>query len=163
MQALEKEQMILTWIADIIIESYLMDSALGRTLKLIERDGVEKHESAIDATRLYINDAMARVEAAAKNALAATVDLCDSHTAGGQGRGGGRLYFLIDEGRFVRCDRVNQTLCFLSRNNGRNTNSAGISASPPYRGGAFGGGSVRVREPRPEPMRRGVDQWKSGG
>ncbi len=42
-----------------------MDSALGRTLKLIERDGVEKHEAAIDATRLYVNDAMARVEAAA--------------------------------------------------------------------------------------------------
>jgi acyl-CoA dehydrogenase-like protein len=74
MQALEKEQMILTWIADIIIESYMMDSALGRTLKLIERDGAEKHEAAIDATRLYINDAMARVEAAAKNALAATVE-----------------------------------------------------------------------------------------
>jgi hypothetical protein len=74
MQALEKEQMILTWIADIIIESFLMDSALGRALKLIERDGVERHEAAIDATRLYINDAMARVEAAAKNALAATVE-----------------------------------------------------------------------------------------
>jgi hypothetical protein len=74
MRALEKEQMILTWIADIIIESYLMDSSLGRTLKLIERDCAEKHEAAIDATRLYINDAMARVEAAAKNALAATVE-----------------------------------------------------------------------------------------
>ncbi len=74
MQALEKEQMILTWIADIIIESYMMDSVLGRTLKLIERDGAEKHEAAIDATRLYINDAMARVETAAKNALAATVE-----------------------------------------------------------------------------------------
>jgi alkylation response protein AidB-like acyl-CoA dehydrogenase len=74
MQAIEKEQMILTWIADIIIESYLMDSALGRTLKLIERDGADRHEAAIDATRLYINDAMARVEAAAKNALAATVE-----------------------------------------------------------------------------------------
>jgi hypothetical protein len=46
-----------------------MRSALGRTLKLIERDGVEKHEAAIDATRLYVNDAMARVEAAAKNAV----------------------------------------------------------------------------------------------
>src|SRR5499426_3083932 len=74
MQALEKEQMILTWIADIIIESYLMDSALGRTLKLIERDGAEKHEAAIDATSLYINDAMSRIETDAMNALAATVE-----------------------------------------------------------------------------------------
>jgi hypothetical protein len=53
--------------------------------------------------------------------------------------------------------------CFLIRNNGGNKNAAGKSASPPYRGGAFGGGSVRAREPRPEPMRRGVDQWKPGG
>ncbi|MBO0862820.1 MAG: acyl-CoA dehydrogenase family protein [Chloracidobacterium sp.] len=74
MQALEKEQMILTWIADIVIESYLMDSALGRTLKIIEREGAERHEAAIDATRLYVNDAMARVETASKNAVAATVE-----------------------------------------------------------------------------------------
>jgi Acyl-CoA dehydrogenase, C-terminal domain len=51
-----------------------MRSAMGRTLKLIERDGVERHEAATRATRLYVNDAMARVEAAAKNALAATVE-----------------------------------------------------------------------------------------
>ncbi|MCI0525788.1 MAG: acyl-CoA dehydrogenase family protein [Acidobacteria bacterium] len=74
MMGLEKQQMILTWAADIIIESYLMDSALGRTLKKIARDGAEKHEAAIDATRLYINDAMGRIESAAKNALAATVE-----------------------------------------------------------------------------------------
>jgi hypothetical protein len=37
-------------------------------------DGADRYEAAIDATRLYINDAMARVEAAAKNALAATVE-----------------------------------------------------------------------------------------
>jgi hypothetical protein len=74
MMELEKQQMILTWAADIIIESYLMDSALGRTLKKIARDGAEKHEAAIDATRLYINDAMGRIESAAKNALAATVE-----------------------------------------------------------------------------------------
>ncbi len=74
MMGLEKQQMILTWAADIIIESYLMDSALGRTLKKIARDGAEKHEAAMDATRLYINDAMSRIESAAKNALAATVE-----------------------------------------------------------------------------------------
>jgi hypothetical protein len=51
-----------------------MRSALGHTLKLIERGGVEKHEAAVDATQLYVNDAMARVETAAKNALAATVE-----------------------------------------------------------------------------------------
>jgi alkylation response protein AidB-like acyl-CoA dehydrogenase len=74
MAALEKQQMILCWAADIIIETYQMDSALGRTLKMIERDGADKHALAIDATQLYIYDAMGRIELAAKNALAATVE-----------------------------------------------------------------------------------------
>lgn len=74
MAALDKQQMILCWAADIIIEAYLMDSALGRTAKLIARDGAEKHEFAIDASRLYIHDAMLRIETAAKNALAATAE-----------------------------------------------------------------------------------------
>ena len=74
MTALDKQQMILCWSADIIIEAFLMDSALGRTAKLIARDGVDKHGSAIDATRLYIHDAMLRIETSAKNALSATVE-----------------------------------------------------------------------------------------
>jgi alkylation response protein AidB-like acyl-CoA dehydrogenase len=74
MLALEKQQMILCWAADIIIESFLMDSALGRTAKLVAGGGEAKHQAAIDATRLYLHDAMARVETAAKNALAATVE-----------------------------------------------------------------------------------------
>jgi alkylation response protein AidB-like acyl-CoA dehydrogenase len=74
MAALEKQQMILCWAADIIIESYLMDSALGRTLKMVARDGEERHQAAIDASRLYLHDAMGRIELAAKNALAATVE-----------------------------------------------------------------------------------------
>lgn len=74
MAALDKQQMILCWAADIIIESYMMDSALGRTAKLVARDGEEKHEYAVLATRLYIHDAMSRIETAAKNALASTVE-----------------------------------------------------------------------------------------
>jgi alkylation response protein AidB-like acyl-CoA dehydrogenase len=74
MGALDKQQMILCWAADIIIEAFLMDSAFGRTAKLIARDGAQKHEFAIEATRLYVYDAMSRIETAAKNALAATVE-----------------------------------------------------------------------------------------
>jgi alkylation response protein AidB-like acyl-CoA dehydrogenase len=74
MAALDKQQMILCWAADIIIEAFLMDSALGRTAKLVARDGAQKHQFAIDATRLYIHDAMLRIETAAKNALAATAE-----------------------------------------------------------------------------------------
>ncbi len=80
MTKLDREQMILSWSADIIIESFLMDSALGRTLKLIGRDGIEKHQVAVDATRLYIHDAMSRIETAARNAIAATVDGDDLRT-----------------------------------------------------------------------------------
>ena len=80
MTKLDREQMILSWSADIIIESFLMDSALGRTLKLIGRDGIEKHQAAVDATRLYIHDAMSRIETAARNAIAATVDGDDLRT-----------------------------------------------------------------------------------
>ena len=74
MAALEKQQMILCWAADIIIEAYLMDSAIGRTAKLIARDGEAKHQSALDATRLYVNDAVGRIDLAAKNALAAIAE-----------------------------------------------------------------------------------------
>lgn len=74
MTALDKQQMILCWAADIIIEAFLMDSAYGRTAKLIARNGVAKHEYEIEATRLYIHDAMGRIETSAKNALAATVE-----------------------------------------------------------------------------------------
>jgi hypothetical protein len=74
MTALDKQQMVLCWAADIIIEAYLMDSALGRTAKMVARDGVEKRQFAVDATRLYIHDAMSRIETAAKNALASTVE-----------------------------------------------------------------------------------------
>ncbi|MEP7271125.1 MAG: acyl-CoA dehydrogenase family protein [Acidobacteriota bacterium] len=74
MGALDKQQMILCWAADIIIEAFLMDSAFGRTAKLVARNGAEKHEFAIEATRLYCHDAMSRIETSAKNALSATVD-----------------------------------------------------------------------------------------
>ncbi len=74
MTALDKQQMVLCWTADIIIEAFMMDSAFGRTAKLIARDGESKHALAIDATRLYIHDAMGRIETAAKNALASTVE-----------------------------------------------------------------------------------------
>jgi alkylation response protein AidB-like acyl-CoA dehydrogenase len=74
MAGLERQQMILMWAADIIIESFLIDSAIGRTAKMIARDGAERHQYAIDATRLYVHDAMGRIETAARSALASTVE-----------------------------------------------------------------------------------------
>ncbi len=74
MAGLSEQQMVLCWAADIIIEAYLMDSAIARTAKMIARDGEEKHQAAIDATRLYTNDALGRIDIAAKNALAAIAE-----------------------------------------------------------------------------------------
>ncbi|HMV49973.1 MAG TPA: acyl-CoA dehydrogenase family protein [Blastocatellia bacterium] len=72
--ALTEQQMILSWAADVIIEAFQIDSAIGRTIKLIDRDGADKHSYAIDATRLYTHDAILRIEVAAKNALAAIAE-----------------------------------------------------------------------------------------
>ncbi len=69
--ALAEQQMILSWTADVIIDAFQIDSAVGRTAKLVAVDGAEKHSAAIDATRLYTHDAINRIEVAAKNALAA--------------------------------------------------------------------------------------------
>ncbi len=71
---LTEQQMILCWTADVIIEAFQIDSAIGRTAKLISRDGEEKHQAVIEATRLYAHDAIARIEIAARNALAAIAE-----------------------------------------------------------------------------------------
>jgi acyl-CoA dehydrogenase-like protein len=71
---LTEQQMVLCWTADVIIEAFLADSIIGRTAKLISRHGEAKHQSAIDATRLYTHDAINRIEVAAKNALAAIAE-----------------------------------------------------------------------------------------
>src|SRR5262245_17088008 len=70
-EAITEQQMVLSWTADVIIETLLIDSAIGRTAKQIARDGADKHSHAIDATKLYTHDAINRIEMSAKNALAA--------------------------------------------------------------------------------------------
>jgi len=73
-EALQEQQMVLSWTSDVIIDAYLMDSVIGRAAKLIARDGEEKHRAAIDAARLYSHDAIQRIDTAARNALAAITD-----------------------------------------------------------------------------------------
>ncbi|MFN0087087.1 MAG: acyl-CoA dehydrogenase family protein [Blastocatellia bacterium] len=70
-EGLAEQQMVLSWAADVVIEAFHIDSAIGRTAKQIARDGAAKHAFAIDATRLYAHDAVHRIEIAARNALAA--------------------------------------------------------------------------------------------
>ena len=71
---LAEQQMVLGWTADVIIETFLMDSTIGRTSKLIARDGEARHQTAIEATRLFTHDAVNRIEIGGRNALAAIAE-----------------------------------------------------------------------------------------
>jgi alkylation response protein AidB-like acyl-CoA dehydrogenase len=68
---LEQQQEILMHIADMIIDAYIMESALLRARKL-NRSGRET--IAADAAAVLLRDATARVEISARNVLAAVPD-----------------------------------------------------------------------------------------
>jgi alkylation response protein AidB-like acyl-CoA dehydrogenase len=71
MMGLADQQEILIGIADIIIDTYAMESAILRTQKLAAAQNEEAAARYIDMTRVFCNDAVERVEANAKNMLAA--------------------------------------------------------------------------------------------
>jgi hypothetical protein len=68
---LADQQEILMGIADIIMDTYAMESAILRTQKLAAAEGEEAAARYIDITRVFCNDAVERIEARAKNTLAA--------------------------------------------------------------------------------------------
>jgi alkylation response protein AidB-like acyl-CoA dehydrogenase len=74
MAKLQDQQEILLVVADIIIETYAMESALLRCLKLVEAQGEDNCQHALEMTRIYLNDAMARIEQFAKKALPSILD-----------------------------------------------------------------------------------------
>ncbi|GIW23212.1 MAG: acyl-CoA dehydrogenase [Candidatus Sericytochromatia bacterium] len=71
MMKVNDEQEIMASIADAIMEVYAMESALLRTLKIVEKRGEEKSQLHIDATKVFINDSIKKVENYCKNVLAA--------------------------------------------------------------------------------------------
>src|ERR671938_44201 len=71
MMTLADQQEILMGVADIIIDTYAMESAILRTQKLAAAQGEEAAAGYIDITRVFANDAVERIEATAKNTLAA--------------------------------------------------------------------------------------------
>jgi alkylation response protein AidB-like acyl-CoA dehydrogenase len=71
MMKLADQQEILMGIADIILDTYAMESAILRTQKLAASEGEEAAARYIDITRVFCNDAVERIEARAKNTLAA--------------------------------------------------------------------------------------------
>ena len=70
---LESQQEVLSCAADILIETYAGESALSRARQ--SRASAAPHAGLHEAaTRVYVHDAAARVEASAKTALAAMAD-----------------------------------------------------------------------------------------
>jgi len=67
---LTDEQEVLSYIADIVIETYAAESAVLRAKAAAEASGREAGLHA-DAARVFVNDAAQRVEMAARSALAA--------------------------------------------------------------------------------------------
>ncbi|HAF15452.1 MAG TPA: acyl-CoA dehydrogenase [Blastocatellia bacterium] len=70
MMALAEQQEVLLGIADIIMDTYAMESAILRAQKLAASQGEAAAARYVDMTRVFCNDAVARIEASAKNTLA---------------------------------------------------------------------------------------------
>jgi alkylation response protein AidB-like acyl-CoA dehydrogenase len=71
MMELEKQQELLMYAADIIMEAYAMETAVLRAQKL---QGSSNAERYADMAQVYCNDAIQRVESKAKNAIAAMTE-----------------------------------------------------------------------------------------
>ena len=74
MMKLGDQQEVLMGIADIIIDTYAMECAILRAQKLVAAEGEDAAARYIDMTRVFCNDAVERIEARAKNTLAAMAE-----------------------------------------------------------------------------------------
>jgi len=74
MQAIQDQQEVMGAIADMTIEMYAMESAVLRAQKLVESKGEQGASLAIAMTRVYLTQAMEKVEAAAKKVIAAVAE-----------------------------------------------------------------------------------------
>jgi alkylation response protein AidB-like acyl-CoA dehydrogenase len=71
-KALEKEQEILSNIADIVSNAYAMESAVLRTEKAIAKTGLEKNKQKLLYTQIFCQEAFNEIEQHAKETLVAT-------------------------------------------------------------------------------------------
>ena len=70
MMKLADQQEVLMGIADVIMDTYAMETAILRARKLVSSQGEAAVERYLDMTRVFCNDAVERIEARAKNTLA---------------------------------------------------------------------------------------------
>src|SRR6266567_1795909 len=74
MQGIQDQQEIMGAIADMTIETYAMESAVLRAQKIAETKGEAAATMPIAMTRVYLSQAMEKIEAAAKKVIAAVAD-----------------------------------------------------------------------------------------
>jgi butyryl-CoA dehydrogenase len=74
MQAIQDQQEIMGAIADMTIETYAMESAVLRTQKIVDAKGEAAAALPIAMTRVYLSQAMEKIESAAKKVIAAVAD-----------------------------------------------------------------------------------------
>jgi alkylation response protein AidB-like acyl-CoA dehydrogenase len=74
MMELQNQQEILMNAADIIVDAYQMESAILRAQKFAEKHGEDAAARFVDMASVFCNDAIQRVENAAKNTIAALAE-----------------------------------------------------------------------------------------
>jgi len=74
MQTIQDQQEIMGAIADMVIETYAMESAVLRAGKLAQGNGEAGAAHAIAMTRVYLSAAMEKIESAAKKVIAASAE-----------------------------------------------------------------------------------------
>jgi alkylation response protein AidB-like acyl-CoA dehydrogenase len=74
MQAIQDQQEVMGAIADIVIETYAMESAVLRAQKMAESKSEAVAALPIAMTRVYLSQAMEKIEAAAKKIIAAVAE-----------------------------------------------------------------------------------------
>jgi alkylation response protein AidB-like acyl-CoA dehydrogenase len=74
MQAIQDQQEIMGAIADMTIETYAMESAVLRAQKITEAKGESAAALQVAMTRVYLSQAMEKIESAARKVIAAVAD-----------------------------------------------------------------------------------------
>ena len=74
LQAIQDQQEVMSAIADMVIEIYAMESAVLRTMKIAAKNGEAAAALPIAMTRVYLAQAMDKIESAARKIIAAVAD-----------------------------------------------------------------------------------------
>ena len=74
MMALSDEQEVLLNCADIVMDAYQMETAIQRAKKFANKNSEEAAGRFVDMVQVFCNDAIQRVEAKAKNTIAAVAE-----------------------------------------------------------------------------------------